>query len=294
MRFTRIASVLSALTIATGLAAAPALASPAHAAGCPKASVLVSEGTWATNTTTAPKKGSVLSPLLELRDKDTEVWYNPYPAQFKLPTKEREHDMEYDKSKAIGISKLKQKAKRLHDACPKTDQYWVGYSQGADVTATAAEDPGVPVKEVTAIADPGLTPGVGRQIGTLSPGVGALTLPVTDIYKDFVTSPFGQWVIAKDSELKALMATAKSSFDGVTFNGKRKKFGVTVNEICAPGDGFCDATNETTLSKLISSGGNSFDQYSKIHIGYNSTKYWTQEGRDAVTWTIDRIKYLKD
>lgn len=162
----------------------------------------------------------------EFAPEDVKVWTTPYPAQIRTP--QMPQLMTYDESQAIGRDRTSQEMAGMNQECPLTNFVMMGYSQGAAIAGDLAEQIGagngpVPAERISGVAlvgDPRRDPNQGQNPGVPLNGVGLeLGLaPVKDI--------------------------AAAIIPGATMRGSRAGFGVLndrVQNICAPGDSFCDA-----------------------------------------------------
>lgn len=177
----------------------------------------------------------------EFAPEDVKVWTTPYPAQIRTP--QMPQLMTYDESQAIGRDRTSQEMAGLHQQCPLTDYVMMGFSQGAAIAGDLAEQIGagngpVPqerIKGVALVGDPRRDPNQGQNPGVELKGVGLEIglAPIKDI--------------------------AATIVPGATMRGSRAGFGPLndrVQNICAPGDTFCDAP--PAIPDLIARAGEMF------------------------------------
>ncbi len=184
-----------------------------------------------------------------------------------------DNDVDYDVSRRNGTDATRTAVADMSRKCPLTSYVIVGFSQGAVIGGDIAGDIGNgrgPVAAdrvlgVTLISDGRREPGVGRDVGPKPEGEGA---EITLHGVPFIPS-------------------------GMTMTGQRDGgFGALSDrtfEICAAGDLICAAPTEAfdplnlpgTLKILMGGAGE------PVHAMYNTTQYWSLDGRPATVWTRD-------
>lgn len=206
----------------------------AQPASCPDVQVVAVPGTWESSATDDPYNPSanpaslmlnVTRPLQEKFDSSrADVYTVPYVAQFSNPIAfPPDGQQSYNNSRAAGTAATNDFLVQRHTECPLTSYVLSGFSQGAvivgDVAASIGAGTGaVPAEQVLGvglIADGRRDPAFGNTVGPQVAGVGA------------------------EVSLNGL------NLPGLTMTGARPGgFGalnVRTYQICAPGDGICDA-----------------------------------------------------
>ena len=196
----------------------------------------------------------------------------PYIAQFHRPLS-GDNDVDYDVSRRNGTDATRTAVADMSRKCPLTSYLIVGFSQGAviggDITGDIGNGRGPVAADrvlgVALISDGRREPGVGRDVGPNPEGEGA---EITLHGVPFIPS-------------------------GMTMTGQRDGgFGALTDrtfEICGEGDLICAAPTEAfnplnlpgTLKILMGGAGE------PVHAMYNTTQYWSLDGRPATVWTRD-------
>jgi hypothetical protein len=196
----------------------------------------------------------------------------PYIAQFHRPLS-GDNDVDYDVSRRNGTDATRTAVADMSRKCPLTSYLIVGFSQGAVIGGDIAGDIGNgrgPVAAdrvlgVALISDGRREPGEGRDVGPNPEGEGA---EITLHGVPFIPS-------------------------GMTMTGQRDGgFGALTDrtfEICGEGDLICAAPTAAfnplnlpgTLKILMGGAGE------PVHAMYNTTQYWSLDGRPATVWTRD-------
>ena len=251
-------------------------------ASCPDVMMVSIPGTWESSSQQDPLNPSqfpnalllnVTRPLAEqFGNGRLQTYTVPYVAQFHRPLS-GDNDVEYDVSRRNGTDATRTAVADMSRKCPLTSYLIVGFSQGAVIGGDIAGDIGNgrgPVAAdrvlgVALISDGRREPGVGRDVGPNPEGEGA---EITLHGVPFIPS-------------------------GMTMTGQRDGgFGALTDrtfEICGEGDLICAAPAEAfnplnlpgTLKILMGGAGE------PVHAMYNTTQYWSLDGRPATVWTRD-------
>ena len=251
-------------------------------ASCPDVMMVSIPGTWESSSQQDPLNPSqfpnalllnVTRPLAEqFGNGRLQTYTVPYVAQFHRPLS-GDNDVEYDVSRRNGTDATRTAVADMGRKCPLTSYLIVGFSQGAVIGGDIAGDIGNgrgPVAAdrvlgVALISDGRREPGVGRDVGPNPEGEGA---EITLHGVPFIPS-------------------------GMTMTGQRDGgFGALTDrtfEICGEGDLICAAPAEAfnplnlpgTLKILMGGAGE------PVHAMYNTTQYWSLDGRPATVWTRD-------
>ena len=251
-------------------------------AGCPDVMMVSIPGTWESSSQQDPLNPSqfpnalllnVTRPLAEQFGTGRLQTYTvPYIAQFHRPLS-GDNDVDYDVSRRNGTDATRTAVADMSRKCPLTSYLIVGFSQGAVIGGDIASDIGNgrgPVAAdrvlgVTLISDGRREPGVGRAVDPKPEGEGA---EITLHGVPFIPS-------------------------GMTMTGQRDGgFGALTDrtfEICGEGDLICAAPTAAfnplnlpgTLKILMGGAGE------PVHAMYNTTQYWSLDGRPATVWTRD-------
>jgi len=251
-------------------------------ASCPDAMMVSIPGTWESSPQQDPLNPSqfpnalllnVTRPLAEqFGNGRLQTYTVPYIAQFHRPLS-GDNDVDYDVSRRNGTDATKTAVADMSRKCPLTSYLIVGFSQGAVIGGDIAGDIGNgrgPVAAdrvlgVALISDGRREPGEGRDVGPNPEGEGA---EITLHGVPFIPS-------------------------GMTMTGQRDGgFGALTDrtfEICGEGDLICAAPTAAfnplnlpgTLKILMGGAGE------PVHAMYNTTQYWSLDGRPATVWTRD-------
>ena len=251
-------------------------------ASCPDVMMVSIPGTWESSSQQDPLNPSqfpnalllnVTRPLAEqFGNGRLQTYTVPYIAQFHRPLS-GDNDVDYDVSRRNGTDATRTAVADMSRKCPLTSYLIVGFSQGAVIGGDIAGDIGNgrgPVAAdrvlgVALISDGRREPGVGRDVGPNPEGEGA---EITLHGVPFIPS-------------------------GMTMTGQRDGgFGALTDrtfEICGEGDLICAAPTEAfnplnlpgTLTILMGGAGE------PVHAMYNTTQYWSLDGRPATVWTRD-------
>ena len=251
-------------------------------ASCPDVMVVSIPGTWESSSQQDPLSPSqfpnalllnVTRPLAEqFGNGRLQTYTVPYIAQFHRPLS-GDNDVDYDVSRRNGTDATRTAVADMSRKCPLTSYLIVGFSQGAVIGGDIAGDIGNgrgPVAAdrvlgVALISDGRREPGVGRDVGPNPEGEGA---EITVHGVPFIPT-------------------------GMTMTGQRDGgFGALIDrtfEICGEGDLICAAPAEAfnplnlpgTLKILMGGAGE------PVHAMYNTTQYWSLDGRPATVWTRD-------
>lgn len=206
---------------------------------------------------------------------DVKVWTTPYPAEIR--SHQAPQLMTYNESQAVGRDVITKEMSGLHSQCPLTKFVLMGFSQGSSIAGDMAEQIGAgngPVPEdrvagVALLGDPRRDPGQGVNQGVPLGGVGI----------ELALQPFD--------------AIVQAAMPGATMRGPRAGFGPLndrVQNICVPGDSFCDAP--PNLPDIIARGPGLF-----ASAGAHGTYAFNTEaipGTTPVEWTINWAKGLID
>ena len=251
-------------------------------ASCPDVMMVSIPGTWESSSQQDPLNPSqfpnalllnVTRPLAEqFGNGRLQTYTVSYIAQFHRPLS-GDNDVDYDVSRRNGTDATRTAVADMSRKCPLTSYLIVGFSQGAVIGGDIAGDIGNgrgPVAAdrvlgVALISDGRREPGVGRDVGPNPEGEGA---EITLHGVPFIPS-------------------------GMTMTGQRDGgFGALTDrtfEICGEGDLICAAPTEAfnplnlpgTLKILMGGAGE------PVHAMYNTTQYWSLDGRPATVWTRD-------
>jgi hypothetical protein len=251
-------------------------------ASCPDVMMVSIPGTWESSSQQDPLNPSqfpnalllnVTRPLAEQFGTGRLQTYTvPYIAQFHRPLS-GDNDVDYDVSRRNGTDATRTAVADMSRKCPLTSYLIVGFSQGAVIGGDIAGDIGNgrgPVAAdrvlgVALISDGRREPGEGRDVGPNPEGEGA---EITLHGVPFIPS-------------------------GMTMTGQRDGgFGALTDrtfEICGEGDLICAAPTAAfnplnlpgTLKILMGGAGE------PVHAMYNTTQYWSLDGRPATLWTRD-------
>jgi hypothetical protein len=251
-------------------------------ASCPDVMMVSIPGTWESSSQQDPLNPSqfpnalllnVTRPLAEQFGTGRLQTYTvPYIAQFHRPLS-GDNDVDYDVSRRNGTDATRTAVADMSRKCPLTSYLIVGFSQGAVIGGDIAGDIGNgrgPVAAdrvlgVALISDGRREPGEGRDVGPNPEGEGA---EITLHGVPFIPS-------------------------GMTMTGQRDGgFGALTDrtfEICGEGDLICAAPTAAfnplnlpgTLKILMGGAGE------PVHAMYNTTQYWSLDGRPATVWTRD-------
>jgi hypothetical protein len=251
-------------------------------ASCPDVMMVSIPGTWESSSQQDPLNPSqfpnalllnVTRPLAEQFGTGRLQTYTvPYIAQFHRPLS-GDNDVDYDVSRRNGTDATRTAVADMSRKCPLTSYLIVGFSQGAVIGGDIAGDIGKgrgPVAAdrvlgVALISDGRREPGEGRDVGPNPEGEGA---EITLHGVPFIPS-------------------------GMTMTGQRDGgFGALTDrtfEICGEGDLICAAPTAAfdplnlpgTLKILMGGAGE------PVHAMYNTTQYWSLDGRPATVWTRD-------
>jgi hypothetical protein len=251
-------------------------------ASCPDVMMVSIPGTWESSSQQDPLNPSqfpnalllnVTRPLAEQFGTGRLQTYTvPYIAQFHRPLS-GDNDVDYDVSRRNGTDATRTAVADMSRKCPLTSYLIVGFSQGAVIGGDIAGDIGNgrgPVAAdrvlgVALISDGRREPGAGRAVGPNPEGEGA---EITLHGVPFIPS-------------------------GMTMTGQRDGgFGALTDrtfEICGEGDLICAAPTAAfnplnlpgTLKILMGGAGE------PVHAMYNTTQYWSLDGRPATVWTRD-------
>jgi hypothetical protein len=251
-------------------------------ASCPDVMMVSIPGTWESSPQQDPLNPSqfpnalllnVTRPLAEhFGNGRLQTYTVGYIAQFHRPLS-GDNDVDYDVSRRNGTDATRAAVADMSRKCPLTSYVIVGFSQGAVIGGDIASDIGNgrgPVAAdrvlgVTLISDGRREPGVGRAVDPKPEGEGA---EITLHGVPFIPS-------------------------GMTMTGQRGGgFGALSDrtfEICAEGDLICAAPAAAfnplnlpgTLKVLMGGAGE------PVHAMYNTTQFWSLDGRPATVWTRD-------
>jgi hypothetical protein len=251
-------------------------------ASCPDVMMVSIPGTWESSPQQDPLNPSqfpnalllnVTRPLAEqFGNGRLQAYTVPYIAQFHRPLS-GDNDVDYDVSRRNGTDATRTAIADMSRKCPLTSYLIVGFSQGAVIGGDIAGDIGNgrgPVAAdrvlgVALISDGRREPGVGGDVGPDPDGEGA---EITLHGVPFIPS-------------------------GMTMTGQRDGgFGALTDrtvEVCGEGDLICAAPSEAfnplnlpgTLKILMGGAGE------PVHAMYNTTQYWSLDGRPATVWTRD-------
>ena len=251
-------------------------------ASCPDVMMVSIPGTWESSSQQDPLNPSqfpnalllnVTRPLAEqFGNGRLQTYTVPYIAQFHRPLS-GDNDVDYDVSRRNGTDATRTAVADMSRKCPLTSYLIVGFSQGAviggDITGDIGNGRGPVAADrvlgVALISDGRREPGVGRDVGPNPDGEGA---EITLHGVPFIPS-------------------------GMTMTGQRDGgFGALTDrtfEICGEGDLICAAPAEAfnplnlpgTLKILMGGAGE------PVHAMYNTTQYWSLDGRPATVWTRD-------
>ncbi|MDT5370584.1 MAG: hypothetical protein QOC62_5015 [Mycobacterium sp.] len=251
-------------------------------ASCPDEMMVSIPGTWESSSQQDPLNPSqfpnalllnVTRPLAEqFGNGRLQTYTVPYIAQFHRPLS-GDNDVDYDVSRRNGTDATRTAVADMSRKCPLTSYLIVGFSQGAviggDITGDIGNGRGPVAADrvlgVALISDGRREPGVGRDVGPNPEGEGA---EITLHGVPFIPS-------------------------GMTMTGQRDGgFGALTDrtfEICGEGDLICAAPAEAfnplnlpgTLKILMGGAGE------PVHAMYNTTQYWSLDGRPATVWTRD-------
>ena len=251
-------------------------------ASCPDVMMVSIPGTWESSPQQDPLNPSqfpnallfnVTRPLAEqFGNGRLQTYTVPYIAQFHRPLS-GDNDVDYDVSRRNGTDATRTAVADMSRKCPLTSYLIVGFSQGAviggDITGDIGNGRGPVAADrvlgVALISDGRREPGVGRDVGPNPEGEGA---EITLHGVPFIPS-------------------------GMTMTGQRDGgFGALTDrtfEICGEGDLICAAPAEAfnplnlpgTLKILMGGAGE------PVHAMYNTTQYWSLDGRPATVWTRD-------
>ena len=251
-------------------------------ASCPDVMMVSIPGTWESSSQQDPLNPSqfpnalllnVTRPLAEqFGNGRLQTYTVPYIAQFHRPLS-GDNDVDYDVSRRNGTDATRTAVADMSRKCPLTSYLIVGFSQGAviggDITGDIGNGRGPVAADrvlgVALISDGRREPGVGRDVGPNPEGEGA---EITLHGVPFIPS-------------------------GMTMTGQRDGgFGALTDrtfEICGEGDLICAAPAEAfnplnlpgTLKILMGGAGE------PVHAMYNTTQYWSLDGRPATVWTRD-------
>ncbi|MBV8964972.1 MAG: cutinase family protein [Mycobacteriaceae bacterium] len=254
----------------------------AQALSCPDVMVVSIPGTWESSPQQDPTNPTQFPNALLLnvtRSLATQfgtgrlqVYTVPYVAQFHRPLS-GDNEVDYDVSRRQGTDATRNAIAEVAGKCPLTGFVIVGFSQGAVIGGDIASDIGNgrgPVASdrvlgVTLIADGRREPGIGHDIGPKPAGEGAeITL------RSFPFIPAGMTMTGGRS----------GGFGALTDR---------TNEICAQGDLICAAPSDAfdplnlpgTIKVLLGGAGQ------PVHALYNTTQFWSLDGRPATVWTRD-------
>jgi hypothetical protein len=249
---------------------------------CPDVMMVSIPGTWESSPQQDPLNASqfpnalllnVTRPLAEqFGNGRLQTYTVPYIAQFHRPLS-GDNDVDYDVSRRNGTDATRTAVADMSRKCPLTSYVIIGFSQGAVIGGDIAGDIGNgrgPVAAdrvlgVTLISDGRREPGVGRDVDPKPEGEGA---EITLHGVPFIPP-------------------------GMTMTGRRDGgFGALSDrtfEICAEGDLICAAPTEAfnplnlpgTLKILMGGAGE------PVHAMYNTTQFWSLDGRPATVWTRD-------
>ena len=255
---------------------------------CPDVLLLAVPGTWESSQQDDPLNPEqfpnallrkVTGPISQqFPSSRVQTFTVPYTAQFNNPFAGVKQ-MSYNDSRAEGTRAAVQELTDMNTRCPLTSYVLVGFSQGAVIAGDIASDIGNgrgPVDDdlvlgVMLIADGRRQPGVGNDVGPMTPGQGA------------------------EVTLKEVPVLAGL---GLTMTGARPGgFGALsdkTNEICAPGDLICAAPSEAfsvanlpqTLNTLAGGAGQ------PVHALYGTTQCWSLDGQPSTDWTLNWVHGL--
>lgn len=251
-------------------------------ASCPDVLMVSIPGTWESSPQQDPLNPfqfpnalllNVTRPLAEqFGNGRLQTYTVPYIAQFHRPLS-GDNDVDYDVSRRNGTDATRTAVADMSRKCPLTSYLIAGFSQGAVIGGDIAGDIGNgrgPVAAdrvlgVALISDGRREPGVGSDVGPNPDGEGA---EITLHGVPFIPS-------------------------GMTMTGQRDGgFGALADrtfEICGEGDLICAAPTAAfnplnlpaTLKILMGGAGE------PVHAMYNTTQYWSLDGRPATVWTRD-------
>jgi hypothetical protein len=277
--------VLGAVLIVVGVAALawligkkPGPQQQVQSATCPDVMLVSVPGTWESSPQQDPLNPTqfpnalllnVTRPLAEQFGAGRLQTYTvPYTAQFDNPLK-NDNQMSYDDSRREGTVATRKAMSDMAANCPLTSYVMVGFSQGAVIAGDIASGIGNgrgPVDAklvlgVTLIADGRRQTAVGQFVGPNPPGEGA---EVTLHGLPFIPA-------------------------GITLTGERVggfgELADRTNQICGEGDLIC-ASPEFSLFNLPATLQSLTGAAAEpVHAMYNTTDFWSLDGKSATTWT---------
>lgn len=254
--------------------------------GCPIVQYIAIPGTWESTVDDDPhhpsfrKNAMLLNVTQVLSSKfnaqDVDIYTQPYVAQISNPVSfPPDRQASYNFSRHQGQSRVLTEMHALNERCPNVKFILAGFSQGAVIAGDIAN----------------LIGHAGESIRS-EQVLGVFLLADGRRRREQVTnigdSPAGVGIEVKFAGFPLPGINLLGSRDGGMGDLQERTF-----SICAPGDMICDCSLSTSdiphsLTAIIGvlTGGN------HIHSAYNTTKYWSYNGKSAVEWIAEKSDEL--